>query len=275
MESNQEQHLATHARALTAGGLTLMLGVYFLAAAGNGTAAGNKEGIWKPFLPEADLSKIIDDEVQIIQKELVKPKPDEKKVRASAFVIALASQNCKDGGEPRQLGPLRGSALKLAEAAGKMNLAEMKKEAKQIANYKKLQNGDDLKPVDLKKYVEELGDAMLVFERTEKGGEGIEKELVTLDTQRKPFTPAQMSDKLLLIAYKAALIAEVAQAYDDLAKNQKKDWHNWTDDMRQGAIDLAEAVKSKKIKEKSKDVKTAIKKLNSACFACHAKFRDK
>ncbi len=267
--------MATYSRAVIAAILTLILGIYFLVAAGNGSAAGDKDGLWKPFLTEAELSKIIDDEVQIIQKEFAKPKPDEKRVRASAFVIALAAQNCKDGGEPRQLAALRDSALKLAEAAGKMKMAEAKKEAGQIATYKKLQNGAELKPVNLKKYVEELGDAMLVFERTEKGGEGIEKELVTLDTQRKPFAPDQMSDKLLLIAYKAALIAEVALAYDDLAKNQKKDWHNWTDDMRQGAIDLAEAVKSKKTKEKSKEVKTAIKKLNSACFACHAKFRDK
>jgi hypothetical protein len=169
---------------------------------------------------------------------------------------------------------LQGGAWLLAKDAGTIESASAKHMVDQIANYKK-RNGrptlEKRRPVDIKKAVEELGDAMVVFDKTEKGGEGLERDLLILGQQKKPFTAAQMSDKHLLLANKAALIAEVARAFDDLAKNQKKDWLKWTDEMRQGAIDLAGAVKAKN----NKGIKTAINKLNSACFDCHGKFRDK
>jgi hypothetical protein len=272
MESPNEPQRMTFVRAGTAATFALILGLYFVFAPVIGS--GGKEGIWQPFLPEAELSKLVDDEVKIIQKELGKAKPDEKKIRASALVIALAAQDCKDRGEPGQLTMLRITALGLVQRAGKMELAEAKKSVERIVNYKKLEitaKPDLDHAIDLKKFVEELGDAMLVFEKTDKGGEGIERDLLILGMQKKPFTPAQMSDKLLIMADKAALIADVARAFDDLAKNQKKDWLKWTDEMRQGAIDLAGAVKAKN----NKGIKTAINKLNSACFDCHGKFRDK
>ena len=267
--------MATRVRAVTSGSLVLILAVCFGALQGRAQKQtdGSGAGLWKPFLTEAELNKIIDDEVTILKKELDKPKPDDKRIRASALVIALAAQDCKNAADLGQLTLLRDTALQITEAAGKLKMADLKIKADRIAKYKTLKTDpqSDLKPANLKKLVEELGDAMVVFDKTEKGGEGLERDLLILGQQKKPFTPAQMSDKQLILADKAALIAEVARAFDDLGKNQKKDWQKFTDEMRQGGIDLAAAIKAKN----NKGMKTAINKLNSACFDCHGKFRDK
>ena len=257
----------------TGGIICLIFGLSFVLAARGGADAGSKDEIWKPFLPEAELSKVVEDEVKIIQKELGKPKPDEKKIRASALVIALAAQDCKDRREPLQLTVLQSSAMLLVKNAGTYDSDSMKKVVERIANYTKQKSAPTAEPgrIDLKKFVEELGDAMVIFDKPDKGGEGLERDLLILGQRKKPFTPAEMSDKVLIMADKAALIAQVARAFDDLGKNQKTDWLKWSDQMRQGAIDLAGAVKAKN----NKGMKTAVNKLYSACVDCHGKFRDK
>src|SRR2546425_12035156 len=113
MELPNEPQRMTFVWAGMAATFALILGLYSVFAPVIGAGAGGKEGIWQPFLPEAELSKLVDDEVKIIQKELGKAKPDEKKIRASALVIALAAQDCKDRGEPGQLTMLRITALGL------------------------------------------------------------------------------------------------------------------------------------------------------------------
>jgi hypothetical protein len=117
----------------------------------------------------------------------------------------------------------------------------------------------------------DLKDAMDIFGLPTKGGEGIEKEYLILGQQRKPFTSSQLSDKLVMLAYKTALIAAVAKADEDAGQNKKKEWLRLTDDMRRSALDLAETAKAKKAKE----TKTALNKLNTSCNDCHAAFRDK
>jgi cytochrome c556 len=73
------------------------------------------------------------------------------------------------------------------------------------------------------------------------------------------------------MAYKSALIADVAKAHQDQGQNKKKDWLRLTDEMRRSSLELAETAKAKKPKE----TKTALNKLTASCNDCHAAFRDK
>jgi hypothetical protein len=142
-----------------------------------------------------------------------------------------------------------------------------------LANFKQLKADPQAKTgsVDWRKQIEDLKDAMDIFGLPNKGGEGIEKEYLILGQQRKPFAAGQLSDKLVMMAYKTALIAEAAKAYEDAGQNKKKDWLRLTDDMRRASLEVAETAKTKKPKE----VKTALNKLNTSCNDCHAGFRDK
>jgi hypothetical protein len=244
-----------------------------LALAMNHAAAigADDDSLWKPFLSDEDFAKLVQSEVKAIQDELAKPKPDEKKIRGSAIIIALAAQNNKGSGDPMHTATIRDTAFKLVEASKKP--AEAKKLSAMLANFKELK-GDpqaNTQPVDLKKQIEDLKDAMDIFGLPTKGGEGIEKEYLILGQQRKPFSAAQLSDKVVMMAYKTALIAEVARAHQDQANKKPKDWLRMTDDMRRASLEFADAARAKKAKE----TKSALNKLSASCNDCHAAFRDK
>ncbi len=269
--------MTKHARWLATGGITMILATWFLLGAGHSNGADDKE-LWRPFLPDVEFNRLVQEEVNLIQdglkkyeSETVKEKKDSEmmKVRTSAILIALAAQGTKGGGDPRQLATLRDTALKLADSVDKLNMGEARKQADLIANFKELKADPkaDVKPVDLRKSISELVNAMHVFAPTDKGGEGIDKDLLTLGVQKKPLA---LSDKLVMMAYKAALVAEVAQAHYDTAKDKKKLWLSMSDDMRKYSLDLAETVKAKK----AKDAKNVLSRLISACNACHKEFRD-
>jgi len=233
-------------------------------------SGADDESLWKPFLAAGDFSQLVEGEVKIIQDELKKPKADAHKIRGSAIMIALAAQNNKEPTDPKQIATVRDTALKLSAA-------DKPKEAKaltdSLANMKQLKADPQAKsePADWRKQIEDLKDAMDVFGLPTKGGEGLERDLLILGQQRKPLSSAQMSDKLVMLAYKTALIADVAKAHQDQAQAKKKDWLRLTDEMRRSSLDLAENVKAKKAKE----TKTALSKLNASCNDCHTAFRDK
>jgi len=75
------------------------------------------------------------------------------------------------------------------------------------------------------------------------------------------------------MSYRVAAIAEVASARvpeKDEPKKKKKDWIEWSGDMKKVALELADAAKSKK----PSDIKNSVAKLNSSCNTCHGVFRD-
>jgi hypothetical protein len=227
----------------------------------------DEDSLWKPFLAADDFNKLVESEIKAIHDELSKPKPDAHKVKGSAILIALAAQNGKEGDAK----PIRDTALQLLAAAEKPQQA--KALADNLAKMKQPKGASATKaePVDWKKHIEDLKDAMDVFGLPNKGGQGVERDLINLGGQRKPFTPAQMSDKLVLLAFKTALIAEVAKAHEDQGEKKKKEWLRLTDDMRRYSLELADTVKAKKAKE----TKTVLNKLNTSCNDCHTTFRDK
>jgi gas vesicle protein len=233
-------------------------------------SGADDDALWKPFLTAEDFGKLMENEIKTIHDELSKPKPDAHKVKGSAILIALAAQNDKEG-DPKQIVMVRDTAMKLFAAADKPNQAKALAEALNKIKSPRVVSQEKTEPVDWTKHIEDLKDAMDIFGLPNKGGEGIERDLITLGQQRKPFSPAQMSDKLVLLAYKSALIAEVAKAHQDQGEKKKKEWLRLGDDMRKYSLELAETAKAKKPKE----TKTALNKLNTSCNDCHTTFRDK
>jgi hypothetical protein len=249
----------------------VLLAMMALGIKPTAVSGADDDSLWKPFLTTDEFNKLAEGEVKIIQDELNKPKPDAHKIRGSAILIALAAQNSKEPSDPKQIATIRDTALKVFAAADKTK--EAKALADALANFKQLKADPQAKPepLDWRKQIEDLKDAMDVFGLPTKGGEGLERDLLILSGQRKPLSSAQMSDKLVMLAYKTALIADVAKAHQDQGEKKKEEWLRLTDDMRRSALDLAETAKAKKAKE----TKTALNKLNTSCNDCHAAFRDK
>jgi len=258
-------------RTLLASGVVLLGGTLALVMNHGSAIGADDDSLWKPFLTGGDFNKLVEDEVKAIQDELAKPKVDSKKVRGAAIIIALAATNVKDAADPKQAATIRDTAFKLAEASSKP--ADAKKLVGTLAHFKEIKADPQANssPVDLRKQIDDLKDAMDIFGLPSKSGEGIEKEFLILGGQRKPLSGAQMSDKVVMMAYKTALIAEVARAHQDQANKKTKDWLRLTGDMRRVSLEFAETVKAKKAKE----TKTALNKLSTSCNDCHTVFRDK
>lgn len=253
---------------LAASGLVLLAGTMAIMTTHSVNGA-DEDSHWKPFLTESDFNMLVESEVKAIQDELGKPKADAKKIRGSAIVIALAAMNLKDGFGMKPM--VSDTAFKLAEASGKTS--EAKKLADALAHFKEMKQDPQANPapINLRNKIDDLKDAMDIFGLPSKGGEGIEKDYLILGQQRKPLSPAQLSDKLVMTAYKTALIASVARAHEDAGGKKKKEWLRLTDEMRKDSLEFAETVKAKKAKE----TKTALNKLSASCNDCHAAFRDK
>jgi hypothetical protein len=81
------------------------------------------------------------------------------------------------------------------------------------------------------------------------------------------------ADALMMMAYRAAAVAEIAlkkAPEKDMGEKKVKDWNTWATSMRDGSLELAEALKAK---DPAK-VKTAASKVYSSCSSCHGVFRD-
>lgn len=161
---------------------------------------------------------------------------------------------------------VRAIVLKIADLIEKKDDAGASKEAKALKD--------------------KLDEAMALFAlRTKKGlgvgpkagaitPDGIEAKLINI--AKKPMAKAQLekeADALMKAAYASAALAEAALVNTpekDMGMKKKKDWTEWSKEMRQASIDLAAAAKARN----PDAVKTAAAKLNSSCNNCHGVFRD-
>jgi hypothetical protein len=187
------------------------------------------------------------------------------------------------------LGLALGIGLLVTDAAGAADEKEIRAAVQQIADAiaKKDDAGARKQAEGLAKKVEEIYEVMdlMALRKGAKGGlgigpkpgavtpDGIERKFIELS--KKPLPQGQLDKEaadLARAAYIAAAIAEVAHAKvparDDGMK-KRKDWLQWSKDMREGAARLAETAQTKK----AADVKAAAVKLNSACNECHGVFR--
>jgi hypothetical protein len=114
---------------------------------------------------------------------------------------------------------------------------------------------------------------------TDKAGkllaEGMEKKLQ--DLGKNSLTAKQLdtqAEALERMGTMIAAIAEVAQYKCTVTKKvgekDPKDWQTWTQDMRKGGLDLADAAKAKNMD----NFKKAVNKLSSSCNSCHPIFKS-
>lgn len=245
-----------------------------LVALGGLVAADGKDTLWKPVLPEADLTRLVDADAKLIKDALAKgdDKKAVEKARIAALMIALYAQSSmgRDGANAKELASLRDSALKVATALGDGKVDEAKKGADDLSSKPKAVDGAKTTAVELQKGLE-ADKLMKQFAAERAGGLNLEKDLI--DFQKKKKFAAADYDRMVYVGYKTALIGELTEALapdKDEGKKKKKDWVGWSEDMRKLGVDVAEAAKSKKDKE----LKTALGKLNGKCTACHDVFRD-
>jgi hypothetical protein len=178
-----------------------------------------------------------------------------------AFLVAQGSR----GGENKEVA----TALdKIAEAHRKGGKDAAKQQGEALA-----------------KKTEELLEVMDMFAPRKRGGfgvgekpnaiipDGIEQMLIKIGRDA-PAAGTLNKDSAAYeqMAYRTAAIAEVALAKapaKDMGKKLKKDWISWSNDMRDAALELAAASKSKS----GAAVKAAASKLNNSCNSCHSIYR--
>jgi hypothetical protein len=162
---------------------------------------------------------------------------------------------------------VKSTVLKIADAIEKSDTAGAKKLAESLKD-------------------EDLEDVMhLMKPRKDKGlgvggkpgaikPDGIELKVIAL-AQAAPTKKEldESSADLTKAAYVAAAIAEVAMVKTPEKKEKDKDpkeWKKWAEEMRAGALELADASKAKK----PAGVQKAAEKMDSNCKSCHKVFRD-
>jgi len=130
------------------------------------------------------------------------------------------------------------------------------------------------------KKAETVEDAMDLFKKKDKGGigfgPGTPKELDGIEVKIRevardaPKNFAKDAANFEALGYNAAaigLIADVMTPKKNSGKKTVKGWTTSVTDMQAAAVELAKA-------KGAADVKSAATKLNNACIACHAEWRN-
>jgi hypothetical protein len=260
-----------------------------------GHAANDKPAGWESMiLDESSAHALIARAVKSIQDELSAPKKDGKAIRKSykkiqvaAVMIAAIAQSAKPTIGKAKLVAYRDSALELAKAAAKGDAAEIDKLSKALAT-PKTNPKNKAAPVSLKEYLEDSGDVMQPLRRFALGGDGIDpalqstgplKSLNGIEEKlrvlgRRPMKAPQLakeSAQLVLMAQKIAVVGQMAHEWAPAKEGNldPKDWREWSVEMRDSALNLAEAAKNKN----ANAVFTATKTLNANCTKCHGIFK--
>jgi hypothetical protein len=133
----------------------------------------------------------------------------------------------------------------------------------------------------LAKKVTELNNIMQVFKPRKKNGlgvgpkgDGIELKIISMSKRTLPKGElTRQQDDLIRMAEVSRAVSEVAIHFTPKEKQPGKDpadWKKYTEDMKQGSLELIKAVKS----GDPKLVRSAATNLNASCTDCHSKFRD-
>lgn len=252
---------------------TAVLGLA-LGLVGLGQAQESKEAI----VPEGEYPKLVDAQLKAVQEGLKvlqqsKDKDEIKKMkdkaRCGAVMIAAVAQDNLAGKDGQQRATLRDAALNLA---GLVKSEKYDEAAQLTGELKGLKEDPKAKKQKLKLFDAhiDLQELMSQFKQSKGGGQGIEKLLLNLATDKKKMVPpASINDALLATTYQIALLSELAHDY--VPPKDKKDWDAWTVDMKKGALEMADKLKAKD----GKAAFTALNKLNTSCSVCHERFKAK
>jgi hypothetical protein len=156
----------------------------------------------------------------------------------------------------------------LADAIQKNEASRIKQLAEELAN-----SGELLDVMNTLQKRDRAG-KRLVFGVGKEPGSGIEAKIISLSKKPQPQRAIDReSADLAAMAYRVAAIAEVAKLKapeKDEGMKKKKDWLEWSDEMRKSAEEFAEATKAKN----PAAIKNAAARLNSSCNNCHGVFKN-
>jgi len=273
--------MRTHAHRFVFVG-ALVAALCLLAGSGG---AGDKEKVWKPFLPAKAYKELVTRAAKNSEEALTGTPSEEaiKKAQFNGLMIAAYALSAK--GDAEELAGAQDFALKMAKTAGeKGKAAQARMYAVSLAKGIAPRAGKMTDLTDPKAYVE-LADLMEHYKTKNKGGEGIppalqsnvrlkgtqngiEEKLRALSMRK--LTDANMAkeaDELALLGYRAAVVGELTYFYTP--KKKAKEWQDLSLDMRNAGVALAEAAQ----KKDAEAVLKASNSLNSSCSQCHSGFR--
>ena len=281
--------MRTHVRIL---GVAAALAVGAWLLTGPGGAADN-DLIWKPVLEESAAKDLIKQQTDLIQKELAEPKKDARAVRKSNTrikILAVEAAAFAQSAKAQNLAGMRDAALKLAKAAGDSAKPDVIKKLVEDLTSAKPNAGGPSGPVKWKDYLDDQDEVMTPFKTLPKGGDGlppslqsnarlkgtlngVEEKIRELAKRAlRPNLVAKEAPDIALMADKVAVLAQLNYEFapeKDEGMKKVKDWKEWSVEMRQTALELAEAAR----KADAQKIFAASQKVNSNCNKCHGIFK--
>jgi hypothetical protein len=251
-------------------GAVLALGLALIADPGS--AADSKDIA----VPDADYPKLVEHQLKVLEdslkalqeaKDMTEKKKMTDKAHCTAVTLAAVAQDNLAGKDAAGRVALRDAALNVAALvkAGKVDDA-----AKSAADLKNVKPDAAAKAEKIKLFGPhiDLTELMTQFKLSKAGGQGIEAAFLKLGADKKKMVPTTaMTEALLNLTYLTAVVAELTAEHKP--PKDVKDWVAYSQDMRKGAIELAETLRAKDGKAAFK----ALEKVNMSCSVCHDKFR--
>jgi cytochrome c556 len=256
-------------RASRIGAGAILLGLALLIASGAVTGGGSGE---KASLPKDVLASLVAHDAKAIREGLAKGARDKKtkrRVRVSAFMIAVYAQAALGPGNASNLTALRDNALQVVKLVEDGKIKEAAKLAERLS-VDAQGAGGKIGPVAWEKQLS-FEDLMHQFSGVLVGGFGIEKELG--DLGEKDSLTAEQLERLRFLGYKLAMIGRVTDAYAEVrnegGNKTRSNWLKFAQDFRAASRDLSQAAGTKN----QAATRAALEKLTMSCTKCHDVFR--
>jgi hypothetical protein len=220
-------------------------------------------------LPDSDYPKMVKYAVKSIQDALKNSAKEEQvtKARTAAVMLAAYAQQNLSGADGQLRATVRDAALKIEDTIDKKQYADASKQAAAIAKLEAdpKASKEKVKLIDVHVRVRDL---MNQFNHPPDGGYGIDRQFYAYRLGMKGKIPDNdLKDPLLTMAYQVAISLDMVNSKKNNAK--PKEWEMFSDEVRQGAIELAEAVKAKN----GTTGLDAVARMTTNCTACHKAFR--
>lgn len=187
-----------------------------------------------------------------------------------AVVLALSMVLSAGPGRAADAKKIRATILKAADLLQKGDEDAAKKEIAALAKDKELPLDDVMETLKLRK-----SKGLGVGKEPISGvADGIESMIGNFE-KRVPTGKvledhnADIARAAYISAVIGALIKERSPVAKKIGDKDPADWKKWSDDMYSQSLDLANAIKAKKVP----DIKASAKKLNNTCLACHSPFK--
>jgi hypothetical protein len=219
-------------------------------------------------IPEPVLGKLLEHDAAFLKKALAKGKLTDKmerKVKAVALMIAAYAQS-KGGKADAAETALRDRALALIKAVEDKKMPEAKALAAKLSLSVKPEPGGRMAVVPLHTHLK-FEYLMRLYSGEVIGGFGMERDMEDLVAQKGNLTGEQ-KDKALALAYKIAIISQLAQTYPPPDNTKKKEWLTFGKNTHNAAMELASAVKT------GQNIGPVADKLSLSCTKCHDVFKN-